>query len=113
MINNEQKLEKLFGGKFNFRLKILRIYLEKGDRYFNNISGLSKNIKISHVTCRKAIRDLIDANILKEIDTGMSKIIMIDREKTQAKRTFKFLNEFLNEEFEKNSIEKTDDEKFW
>lgn len=99
MINNEQKLGKLFGIN-NFRLKILRLYLEKGDRYFNNIGGLAKIIGASHATTRKDIHDLIDADILKIMNTGMSKLIMLNIDKTQARRTLKFLNEFLNEEFE-------------
>jgi hypothetical protein len=84
-------LEEIFGDSTH--LQTVLLYYNNGDRFFDNITGLSKKLGKSHVTVRKVIRDLIDAHILKEMTFGKSRVIRLDEDGLYTKALLNFLDE--------------------
>ncbi len=83
-------LKNIFG-KNNIHLKVIRIFYNNNG-YFNNITGLAKNLDVSHVTARKVISDLVEAGILKEIDIGKSMVIKANDDSPYANALFDFIS---------------------
>ena len=83
-------LKKIFGKNSTYLKVILLFY--NNNSYFNNITGLANTLDVSHITARKVISDLIDAEILKKIDIGHSKVIKANEGSPYAKALFDFLD---------------------
>ncbi|MCW3135878.1 MAG: hypothetical protein N2V77_02940 [Canidatus Methanoxibalbensis ujae] len=97
-----ETLKKIFGNTTHLKLLLL---FYNNDGYFDNITGLTKQLGKSHVTVRKVVSDLVSAGILKELDIGKSRVVMINTENPCTKAVFQFLNEIKKIEEEKRKRE--------
>ena len=86
----ENILDKIFGN--NTHLKVILLFYEEKDGYFDNITGLANALDKSHVTVRKVVSDLVDARILKEVEIGKSRVIRMNEDGPHTKALFKFLD---------------------
>ncbi|MGB2726886.1 MAG: hypothetical protein WBD09_00215 [Halobacteriota archaeon] len=81
-------LEKIFGNSTHLDI-ILLFYGTPG--YFTNITKLATTLDKSHVTVRKAVSDLVAADILTELDIGKSRVIRINEKSPYTETLFNFI----------------------
>jgi len=88
----------IFGNSTHLKLLLL---FYKNKEYFDNITGLTKRLGKSHVTVRKVVNDLVRAGVLREIDIGKSRVVMLNTDSPCTKAVFQFLGEIKKIEEEK------------
>lgn len=84
-----QTVEKMFGNSTH--IKVILLFYNNGG-YFNNITGLAKMLDKSHVTVRKVISDLMDAEILTELNIGKSRVIKINDQSPYREALYTFID---------------------
>lgn len=72
-------------------IKVILLFYNNGG-YFNNITGLAMILDKSHVTVRKVISDLIDAEILSELSIGKSRVIKINERSPYTEALYAFID---------------------
>jgi len=85
----EEVLTKIFGKSTHVKV-ILLFYNNRN--YLNNITGLAKILGKSHVPVRKAVSDLIEADILSEMTIGKSRMIKLNENSPYTKALLSFIN---------------------
>ena len=81
-------------------LQIILLYYD--DRsFFTNITGLTAKTGKSHVTVRKVVADLLQANILQETDIGTSRVIRLNEDEPYTSALIDFLDTVNNIENDK------------
>jgi len=91
-------LRRIFGNSTHLKLLLL---FYNDNAYFDNITGLTKQLGKSHVTVRKVVNDLVRAGVLKELDIGKSRVVMLNTDSPCTKAVFQFLGEIKKIEEEK------------
>jgi len=74
----------IFGNSTHLELLLL---FYNDNAYFDNITGLTKQLGKSHVTVRKVVDDLVRAGVLK-VDIGKSKVVMLNTDSPCTKLSF-------------------------
>lgn len=77
-------------------LGVLYLYYEEKD-YITNISGITQRIGTAFSTARKAIKALIDAGVLTELNIGKSRAIRLNEGSKVAKLIFELFDELKEE----------------
>ena len=93
-----ETLRQIFGNSTHLKLLLL---FYNDNTYFDNITGLTKKLGKSHVTVRKVVNDLVRAGVLKELDIGKSRVVMLNTDSPCTKAVFQFLSEIEKIEEEK------------
>jgi len=60
---------------------------------FANRTSLARVLRVCHVTARKVAADLLRAGVLKELEVGSSKVVLLNEDSPLTRTLFKFLDE--------------------
>jgi len=93
-----ETLRWIFGNSTHLKLLLL---FYNDNAYFDNITGLTKRLGMSHMTVRRVVNDLVRAGLLREIDIGKSRVVMLNTDSPCTKAVFQFLSEIEKIEEEK------------
>jgi len=84
----EERVRRIFGKSTHLKLLLL---FYNDPTYFDNMEGLEKKLRKSHVTTRKVVNDLCKVGILKDIYGGRCRIVMLNKSNPYTKAVFRLM----------------------